>query len=644
MDIVAVIDVSGSMNAAATVEQDGKQADVGFSVLDITKHGLKTIIASLCPDDRLCIVVFSSKARCVMGFTPMTAANQAQASSLVDGLHTEGVTNLWDGLHVALDECERNPRAGAFSSIYLLTDGEPTENLCPPQGIAQRLAVELERIEEAGTSAVPSISTFGFGYRLDTMLLVDIAARGNGSYSFIPDAGMVGTVFVHALANAATTAGKVARLNLQSDHGAMRLLFGDPKGEFANTPTTLGITLGSLQHGQSREVLVAVKVSEDAAPADGCEFVTAQLLHSDAEGKTISTPGSVKWRQEPFELDKSIEEALLRLEFVEVLTKILPTKLPSAGTSFTLPEKQARIQSFLDKHSSRHAGHGILVDTESQVKLAVSREDWWRRWGCNYICSMLDAHRQQRCNNFKDQSVAPYGGVLFQQERERADDIFCTLPAPIASRPWASGAQTDAGVAGASFQALFHDASNGCFHGDCLVTMADGAKKKISDLQRGDQLARPRHVQGDVEGTALPTVVCVVRTDCKDGIEPLVTLGDLVITPWHPMWDASAARWAFPRELAPERDTPCQAVWNLVLDGVHQVEIGGATCVTLAHGIGVDDVVKHDYFGTNKVLRDLQAMPGFATGLLHFQPGSVARANGRVVGYQASHLVPLHTG
>jgi len=330
----------------------------------------------------------------------------------------------------------------------------------------------------------------------------------------------------------------------------------------------------------------------------------------------------------------------LRLEFVEMLTKILPM-----GSSFTLPEKQATIQSFLDKHSAVHAGHGILVDTESQVKLAVSREDWWQRWGCNYICSMLDAHRQQRCNNFKDQSVAAYGGALFRQERERADDIFCTLPAPVPSRPWAiRDERKQAGGAGASFQALFHDASNACFHGDSLVTMADGTKKKISHLQRGDQLALPRHAQGDVGGAAPPTVVCVVRTDCKDGVEELVRLGDLAITPWHPLWDVSAARWAFPRELAPERDTPCEAVWNLVLDRVHQVEIGGATCVTLAHGMESDHVVKHDYFGTDMVLKDLRAMPGFATGFLHFQPGSVARANGRVIGYQALRLVPPHTG
>ncbi len=83
MDIVAVIDISGSMDSAATVEQGGKQVrfsrvsntsmfcyrlpliaacrvqiSVGFTVLDVTKHAVKTLIASMRPTDRLCIVTF----------------------------------------------------------------------------------------------------------------------------------------------------------------------------------------------------------------------------------------------------------------------------------------------------------------------------------------------------------------------------------------------------------------------------------------------------------------------------------------------------------------------------------------------------------------------------------------------------------
>ena len=43
--------------------------------------------------------------------------------------------------------------------------------------------------------------SFGFGYSLDSKLLHNIAHSFNGSFSIIPDAGFVGTVFIHSLVN-----------------------------------------------------------------------------------------------------------------------------------------------------------------------------------------------------------------------------------------------------------------------------------------------------------------------------------------------------------------------------------------------------------------------------------------------------------
>jgi hypothetical protein len=60
----------------------------------------------------------------------------------------------------------------------------------------------------------PTIYTFGFGYELDTPLLVEIARVGKGCFSFIPDSGFVGTVLVHTLANVASTVGKCATLTV----------------------------------------------------------------------------------------------------------------------------------------------------------------------------------------------------------------------------------------------------------------------------------------------------------------------------------------------------------------------------------------------------------------------------------------------
>lgn len=70
-DIVLVIDVSGSMAAAAplpdTDDKDEKEA-AGLSVLDLTKHAARTVLETLGKEDRLGIVTFSDNA---MGRYPL---------------------------------------------------------------------------------------------------------------------------------------------------------------------------------------------------------------------------------------------------------------------------------------------------------------------------------------------------------------------------------------------------------------------------------------------------------------------------------------------------------------------------------------------------------------------------------------------
>ena len=57
--------------------------------------------------------------------------------------------------------------------------------------------------------------------------------------------------------------------------------------------------------------------------------------------------------------------------------------------------------------------------------------------------------------------VQHYGlGTLLTAVRDEMDTLCCSLPVP---RPAQSGAQSDMSV--------FHNASGGCFHESCLVSM-----------------------------------------------------------------------------------------------------------------------------------------------------------------------------
>merc|ERR1712083_1147559 len=72
----------------------------------------------------------------------------------------------------------------------------------------------------------------------------------------------------------------------------------------------------------------------------------------------------------------------------------------------------------------------LIEDICGQTADAFSRSDWLFKWGIHYVRSLMFAHRTQQCNNFKDPGVQFYGGRLFNEIRDGADDIFNSLPAP----------------------------------------------------------------------------------------------------------------------------------------------------------------------------------------------------------------------
>jgi hypothetical protein len=62
------------------------------------------------------------------------------------------------------------------------------------------------------------INTFGFGYSIDTTLLLNLAVEGHGVHSFVPDASFVGTAFVNSLSNLLVFAHHILHLARCSDN------------------------------------------------------------------------------------------------------------------------------------------------------------------------------------------------------------------------------------------------------------------------------------------------------------------------------------------------------------------------------------------------------------------------------------------
>ncbi|KAG8996136.1 hypothetical protein FRB94_008561 [Tulasnella sp. JGI-2019a] len=423
VDFVFPIDISGSMGETANIPGDTEQS--GLSVLDIVKHAAKTIITSMQDMDRVAVVTFSTGAEIALELTRTDDAGKKKALNVVEKLRTDDTTNIWEGLKTSLnilkDLAHWAEHPSRLSSIFLLTDGLPT--IAPRGGHIPTLKSYLEVHKLAGHM---TINTFGFGYRLDSRLLHSMAAIGRGTFGFIADAGMVGTVFVHAVANTYATYANNLEIDIRVGEGgpsATNTLEITGGFEYSRPPTRLRafinplrtatglkVSMNPLQYGQTRNLVV--KTSN--LPPSASLIITARYQPWDSP-EVVSETQRVSLTnispQNPSDVTSIIYHQY-RSNFVSAVYDILdiPNRAEEApglayrSQKITLPTNAGRkfegiasdMEASLppDKTLAPDA-HALLEDIRGQVLLAVSDETIFRHWGQHYLLSIARAHQRQ---------------------------------------------------------------------------------------------------------------------------------------------------------------------------------------------------------------------------------------------------------
>lgn len=94
---------------------------------------------------------------------------------------------------------------------------------------------------------------FGYGYELDVKLLEEIARKGAGTFAYIPDCSMVGTVFINFMANCLSTITNKVVLEITWPEGVKG---PDVYGFTASKPHQYN--LGCIQYGQKRDILIKI--------------------------------------------------------------------------------------------------------------------------------------------------------------------------------------------------------------------------------------------------------------------------------------------------------------------------------------------------------------------------------------------------
>ncbi|KAJ1264628.1 hypothetical protein BS78_08G014300 [Paspalum vaginatum] len=183
IDVVAVLDVSGSMNSpvASSVLKTKR-----MSRLDVLKSAAKFMVTKLDEGDRVSILAFNDRPvkERSSGFVYMSGDGRRSAMEYVDQLQARGGTSLVPALEEAVKILDGRPGLDGrnrLGFIVLLTDGEDTSGFT----WSERHRVTIR----SALSRYP-VHTIGLGAAHDPEALLYMAQESRGSYSFVDDENM----------------------------------------------------------------------------------------------------------------------------------------------------------------------------------------------------------------------------------------------------------------------------------------------------------------------------------------------------------------------------------------------------------------------------------------------------------------------
>jgi hypothetical protein len=290
----------------------------------------------------------------------------------------------------------------------------------------------------------------------------------------------------------------------------------------------------------------------------------------------------------------------------------------------------------------------LRADASGQVLEAFSRADWFRRWGRHYVPSLASSHCGEICGNFKDPGLQSYASALFSELQEAGDEVFCAMAPPKPAPPppeviRAMGASYVPPSRPTVSMRRYHNAAGPCVDATARVLLADGRRKPIGALRRGELVLVPATLE---RAASAAPVECVVATtfDAAARVE-LCQIGELRVTPWHPVSCGDDTRWHHPQTLAPVKRLACPAgVVSLLLGPTLDaqqtrgacVDVEGVRVAALAHRCQ-DAVLAHAFFGTESVVANLRELRGYECGRVELHGDCVERDERGLVARLVQH-------
>ena len=619
-DIVLIIDRSGSMNSQVEAkDRNGENLENGLSIQDIVNHSAKTVVQTLDPQSRICIIKFDGSIDIVTPLMFATDTNKVQIMTSINSIKPGGQTNIWGAIEKALDVLDKREDKSRNSAILMLTDGIP--NVSPAYGEVET----LKKLRKTKNFTCP-IYTFGFGYNLQPTLLYDLAKYSNGGNAHIPDGNMIATVFCNFIATILTSVVMNLQLHIIPKEANSATFSNLCVGDFAFNYDPINqkyvYDLGTVQYQQERNIVLNYENKLDfdyyytytignqvhTSPTTSVNLATiAQVVNNPAINSHIIRASAVEHIRKMINANR-INNLLSTQAAYDELVKLLEEN------------KCASSQPFVDGLLKNIKGDFANV---GQVKLAIDQK-YFKRWGEFYLDQLSRSLNQQIKPNFKDEGCM-FGGQVFETLVDKSSDIFNSLEPPKPSLTVHNSTSGNVFYRSLSSMAAYNDPRGGCVDSYCPIAMFDGTSKLLKDVQKFD-IIKSIDNNNKVVGAK---VLCVVETMINSGYRDYVNVNGVLITPWHPIkygLHGKKEDWVFPGELFSTYNLPSSSMITLVLENHHIMIINGLKCITLGHNFNHHNKLSHPYYGTTKVIENLMSNfpQDYANGRISVNDNSIS--------------------
>jgi len=166
---------------------------------------------------------------------------------------------------------------------------------------------------------------------------------------------------------------------------------------------TLELKLGNLQYGQCRDIYFKYANEKVLKGAISAELVYRKSIPAAADGPAAA------FAQQDTHAVSPLRESIIayhqsRSQVCQLLSSFLvanhsTTAQYSLKNDFSLREYRAELEELIaripaSKHNDQQ-NESIMQDLKGQVRTAISKREYWARWGVDYFISLWNAHEKQ---------------------------------------------------------------------------------------------------------------------------------------------------------------------------------------------------------------------------------------------------------